>query len=215
MSLIECMKNSTILFIIALFSFQSIAQTTFIDTRDGNIYGTFTFNDITWMTSNLKYLSSNSYCKILKPKDEICEAYNFYPKQDLGNVCPDGWRMPLSEDWDEFWAWYYKQRIIKHANIKLDTIAIHSQETFFKDESRTLNLFAKENPLQFSSSDWIQGKRRIERGNMNMWISKGKDNFHTHMGPVGLVKHEHKHHIEDKKRRVRQFVVRCVKDKQE
>jgi len=208
------MKNSLLL-IIFLFQFlQLLSQDTFIDTRDGNEYSYFSFNQINWMTSNLKYRSTDSYCKAIKPKDEICKQYNFYPKQDLSSVCPEGWRMPKSEDWDDYWTWYYKQRIQKEPNIKLDTMMKESLTGMFwvEDTAQVLNLFAEENPLAFFNSDWIQGKRRIDRGTMNLWISDGTDNFHVHFGPVSVVKHHHKHNIEDKKRKVRQFVVRCVQD---
>jgi len=207
------MKTLIVIKLLILLSFQAYNQTKLVDPRDGKEYPTFSFNDITWMTSNMNYLSNNSYCKAIKPKDEICAEYNFYPKQDLSGVCPDGWRMPLSEDWDNYWAWYYKQRIKKHASIKFDTMDIRGEETWFEDTTQTLNMFAAENPLNMYESDWIQGKRRMDRGTMSMWISNGTDNFHAHIGPVSVVKHKHKHHIEDKPRRIRQFVVRCVQDK--
>ncbi len=209
------MKNSILFCLLVLSVTQIYCQNTFVDSRDGHKYESFSFNEIEWMTSNLKYLSPDSYCEKIRPKDEICKEYNFYPKQDLSNVCPDGWRMPLSEDWDEYWAWYYKQRIKKHASIELDTLGTDNREIWLEDTTQTLNLFSDENPLQFYNSDWIQGRRRIDRGTMSMWISNGQDNFHTHMGPVSIVKHEHKHHIDDKKRKIRQFVVRCVRDKPE
>ncbi len=210
------MKRSILISLLLFGVFQLFSQPTILDARDGNEYPTFSFNEITWMTSNLKYLSKDSYCKAIKPKDEICKQYNFYPKQDLSKVCPEGWRMPQREDWDEYWAWYYKKRIQEKVEIVLDSMEIQEDGTaWFEDKLSTLELFSETNPLRLENSDWIEGKRRVDRGTMNMWISDGTNNFHTHIGPAGVVKHTHKHNIEDKKRKVRQFVVRCVQNKQE
>ncbi len=204
----------SLIYLTFLFSsFQLFSQNTFVDIRDQQVYSYHQANGLNWMTENLRYLSPNSYCKAIKPKDEICQQYNFYPKQDLSEVCPEGWNIPSESQWDEFFAWYYKQRIKLKGEIKLDTMDKEDNvdsQAWYQDETKKLDLFDPENKLNFSSSNWVQGKKLGDRENMTMWLSNGDSNFHVHFGHVGVVKHNHKHHIEDKKRKIRQFVVRCV-----
>ena len=102
------------------------AQEEFIDNRDGQKYAVINIEGVDWLQENLRYISPNSYCQAIKPKDEISEHYNFYPKQDLQNVCPDGWRLPQYSDWEKFHNWFYKKQLTIFKSIEIDSVKIDS-----------------------------------------------------------------------------------------
>lgn len=73
-----------------------------VDARDSEVYTYQQIGNQYWLTQNLRYDLGNS--------DVNYDSYNvaakgrLYKYEDLSNVCPEGWRLPLKEDWDELIA---------------------------------------------------------------------------------------------------------------
>lgn len=76
----------------------------FVDERDGQEYKAVTFaykrNKVTWMAENLNYKinGSDSYNDQERYRTEFGLMYQH---DILKDVCPDGWRIPDQEDWND------------------------------------------------------------------------------------------------------------------
>ena len=76
---------------------------TLVDERDGHEYKTIEINGTTWMAENLKYVSDNSLCK--KDSCDIYGLHYTYPFDSTGSICPDGWHVSTTADWDSLLAY--------------------------------------------------------------------------------------------------------------
>lgn len=75
----------------------------FTDDRDGMNYVWIRYGEQVWMGENLNYEAPDSYC--YKEKDSNCKKYGrLYNWKTAQSVCPDGWRLPGSDDWNELEA---------------------------------------------------------------------------------------------------------------
>lgn len=72
------------------------------------------------------------------------------------------------------------------------------------------------NPLNFRPSGWVQGNKfKLIKEGLTFWLRNGQkidSTWHTHAYNHKLINHSHDHHIKDKPRKTRKFVVRCVKE---
>lgn len=78
---------------------ESIKTGEFTDTRDNKEYGFVEIDGKIWMSDNLNFdMGENSSCRDNIKTD--CELFgHMYNLEVINNGCPDGWRLPTSEEW--------------------------------------------------------------------------------------------------------------------
>jgi len=113
----------SICFLIVLSS--SLYAQDFAVDVDGNQYVTTTIGSQTWMAQNLRVTKYNNGDPIPNVQNatswsaqnetgawahynndssydyDLGKLYNFYATEDARGLCPEGWRMPTREDWEE------------------------------------------------------------------------------------------------------------------
>lgn len=76
----------------------------FIDSRDGQSYKYAKIGFQLWMTENLKTKKGQWTCYDDNP--ENCEKYGMlYDWNTANKVCPEGWHLPMSQEWDELFTY--------------------------------------------------------------------------------------------------------------
>ncbi len=222
---------------IALDSLQLNEISKIIDPRDGTSYEVIRIEDRIWFRDNLKFKTKNSHCPNSKKNRKDCKEGNYYAYTDLKNLCPDGWRVSTLEDWRVYFDYRTELMSVDKDSITKDTLLqkvnkfnekyfVNSRDTIslfdlrvnyirVEDHSKKVAMFDPNNPLQLSPLGWIQGRRKHKRGTITFWgmHETSKDpRFHLHIGKSAYVEHTHAHHIDDKRRRRRKFMARCVQD---
>ena len=87
---------------------------TFVDERDGRTYKYTTVLNRMWMAENLNYDVDFGYCYDLDSVPNYCETYGrmyglfkekktsgLLDQEKLNGVCPLGWHVPTSNEWQE------------------------------------------------------------------------------------------------------------------
>lgn len=191
---------------IAITTIPAHAQKdTLIDARDNEVYSIVKAGNLWWLAENLRYATEDSYFPNFNKKKETAANGNFYKNDHLAELCPENWRIPTSEEWATAIAEIYQtKKIIRKKITKDKTVAFH---------------FEKETDWDFSVSDllnikrygWVEGNKFNYHGGTTFWLNRKDDpKFHIHFAPDAFSVHSHKHHVEDKPRKQRKFLVRCV-----
>lgn len=111
------------------------AENTVTDLRDRHPYSFAQVGNLRWMMNNLAFKfyrnhdeSSKADCP--RPSETTCKNTGFlYPGTKLDYVCPTGWRLPTTDEWET----YYNSSAFKNAT--------NEREVFkgYLDENRSLN----------------------------------------------------------------------------
>lgn len=72
------------------------SESFFNDERDDRIYSYITIGNLDWFTSSLAYETGRPYYNIEAMRDLFG---GFYTWSDAQTACPEGWRLPTTEDW--------------------------------------------------------------------------------------------------------------------
>ena len=79
------------------------------DLRDNHVYSVAQVGGLYWMMDDLayEYYNDERYGSTFCPRSRssACETIGFlYPGGHLENACPDGWRLPSTEEWRSFYS---------------------------------------------------------------------------------------------------------------
>jgi len=84
---------------LALFLLLVGCSESFTDGRDGQSYKMVHIGSLTWMAENLNYSTSESFCA--DGDERNCKKFGrLYTWDDALKICPDGWRLPSNEDFE-------------------------------------------------------------------------------------------------------------------
>ena len=200
-----------------LFAFFGNTQTgVFIDDRDGQQYKTIVISGKTWFRENLRFQTNQSFCPDLYKDSAGCPDGNYYSNSELAFICPKGWHVATTPDWENYISLLLKNKNINGGVLKYDSL-INNADKNFTIQMKGADLF-NDTLLQLKPIGWIENRRIKSINNLSLWITDTQTfdvKYHLHIGKDGFVRHTHEHHIIDKPRKVRMFPVRCVCDVQE
>ena len=84
------------------YSDVAIGTRRFTDTRDKQVYTYKRIGNRDWMLRNLAYAGAGKPYHDCKAMDPIYGRY--YTWEEAMEVCPEGWRLPDEEDWNDLYA---------------------------------------------------------------------------------------------------------------
>ncbi|MCL2281684.1 MAG: hypothetical protein FWC26_00010 [Fibromonadales bacterium] len=74
-------------------------DSSFVDPRDEQKYRTVKIGNLVWMAQNLNFGTGSSHC--LNDDSANCDKYgSLYTWHDAVEACPEGWKLPANEDWE-------------------------------------------------------------------------------------------------------------------
>ena len=212
------MSRTILLFFIFLsLNLVGLGQSFLKDKRDGQIYKTFEINGTVWMLDNLNYKSTLSKSLGAESKNDTIARGRYYHVYELDSVCPDGWRLPDSDEWIQYLHLVEEGESELQFEIKDE---LRSDDRFlivnFED---VYNPFEENNPLNIKNTGWIQGgeySSDVTHLLATYWTADIKDHklnrTHIHITPMWINIHTHRHHIKPKdEKTLRLFMVRCVR----
>lgn len=117
-------------FALAAFSLLlSACSESFTDPRDGQSYDVVMIGDLTWMAENLNYETETSACPDGDSRN--CKRLGrLYTWAEAKTVCPDGWRLPMKEDFESLVA-------AQSSSLSRAGIALKARDGWFKKGNGT------------------------------------------------------------------------------
>jgi uncharacterized protein (TIGR02145 family) len=216
--IIRIFITSCILFSAFILSAQPKFETDELrDTRDGKIYQTVKINNKIWLAENMRFVTEE--VSIFNPSNsEAPTELYYYPYEEAGQVCPDGFGLPLERDWDDYMSYWLELNEIS------DTI-LHARNVFINGKNEQNGLFTAHNvvlffeglnPLNLGNNGFVENNKLVFKPNnesITFWTRQhavNDDRYHVHIFEDGAVNHTHDYAITSRKRKKRKFVVRCV-----
>lgn len=203
----------SILFLFPLQLFSQTVLDSLVDTRDGAVYEIAKVGDVLWFKDNLRFETDSSHCPNYARKPDVCANGNFYSYRELDKVCPQGWRIPTDKEWNEYFLGRLEAQKGSISDVVIDTMSGEFLSIQYRDQASRVALFGETNPIGLEELGWVEGKRLRNKQTTTIWVKQtgSRDaRFHLHIGNDGYVIHNHRHHIDDKARRSRKFMVKCV-----
>ncbi|MEM1124376.1 MAG: FISUMP domain-containing protein [Bacteroidota bacterium] len=199
-------KTLILSYFFTMYGWTLYAQAdTLTDHRDGKKYEIILIDSLWWMTQNLRLTTGDSYFPNFNKKKEQLKSGNFYPKKEVGKLCPKGWRIPTGEEWARAIVNVYNADSIITKKVE------YNNSDIFQFAPENLVDFTKKNALNIKRYGWVQGNKFNYKGGTTFWLNYAYDpNYHLHFGLDGFSQHTHQHHIEDKPKKQRKFLIRCV-----
>lgn len=205
---------------------------TLLDIRDNKTYHTKEIDGTVWMLDNMNYRTKLSFD--VPPEQELLLIGRYYYLTELDSVCPAKWQLPNPDDWLR----YFEYLAITN-DVLLEFTGEWSNFTFSGYKGK-INLFADDNPLNFEPTGRYEGtmfniptdyadywtldaptyqtvNKEEHGGSDHVHIMSGlvKGKTHIHIRPNEFTNvHSHNHHLNPKKKKkMRRFMVRCIKRK--
>ena len=206
---------------------------TLLDIRDNNIYNTKEINGTVWMLDNLDFVTNLSF-DIPPEKKEFQLSGRYYYLSELDSVCPVEWQLPDPEDWLRYFEYLVHT---KSTDMVLEFTGELTNFTFSGYKGK-IDLFADDSPLHLGPTGRYEGtifnrpndyadywtldaptyqtvnnKEHGDSDHVHIMSGLVKGKTHIHIRPNSFTNvHSHDHHINPKKKKkMRRFMVRCIK----
>lgn len=120
------------------------------------------------MIDNLDYEAKNSVGLTQEQKDKFKEfnlSGRYYHFETVDSVCPNGWRLPDTQDWIDYFNFLVKE---SQRKVKLETIELTKENYYFSfmNYEKRIDLFKKGNSLDLNPTGRIEGENSTSQLSM-------------------------------------------------
>ena len=174
---------------------ESISSDIFLDLRDGQQYVLLKLDSLWWFNQNLNFATEESDC--FRDTEEYCKKRGrLYSFKEAQTACPDGWRLPSIEEFDDLLSALMLEK---------------SQELVTIQDTSKIAI-----PFNFQCSGFKHKRKYKSRISLNFWLTDYDVGYHVHMyghkKPKSMLLFRHNHEKHNPILEKRKFAVRCVSD---